>query len=546
MRGREALFADPEFDVFRRRLAVAARTASDANLSRARGPRRPAPYDLQRARAEDRAASTPHERQPTMSSDSLTASDLGHLAARGIDAAEASAQLALLRDGAAPPDLDRAATPGDGIVVLPAEGFAPFLPGFDASCAKGEVGFMVPASGAASRMFAGLRQFLSGTHPAPDEEAARIRKLATTPVVARNLWDKAVSPDDAAGVARLLVEDPPTGYGWASRPKAFVPFHEDPEDSFPLRTPLVEQVAEASAVLGRAGRGVVHFTLPEEWPLPAGFDEHCRNLSRRHGGDVVAAASAQSPSTDTLSVGPDGAIVRGPDGAPALRAGGHGSLLPNLGMTPGRVVLVKNIDNIQPDDRRPAVVPWRRALGALALALRERADDVLEGGDERALRELAGTLGIVLPEAPDALRRAIDRPLRVAGMVRNVGEPGGGPFWVRTPEGPRLEIVEQSEVAPAQKSLLATSTHFNPVEIACCFRRRDGSTWPLADFVDPSRAFLSTKPSPAGDLRVLERPGLWNGSMSFWWTVFLEIPLDTFLPAKTIHDLAHPWRTGGA
>jgi len=479
-----------------------------------------------------------------MTSNSLTGTDMETLAARGIDAAEIHSQIEILHTGATAPDLARAATVGDGIVARTLSDLSSLLPAFDAACAAGSIGFFVPASGAASRMFAGLRQYLSGTHESPDAEAERIRTLARAPVVARNLWDKRIDPDDEAGIARLLVEDAPVGYGWASRPKAFVPFHEDPEDSFPLRTPLVEQVAEASAILGRAGRGVLHFTLPEAWPLPGGFDEHCRNLSRRHGGDVIAIASMQSPSTDTLSLDPDGEILRDGDGVPALRAGGHGALLPNLEMTPGRVVLVKNIDNIQPDDRRDAVVPWRRSLGALALALRDAADAFLESGDAKSLRALASSLGIALPATESALREAVDRPLRVAGMVKNVGEPGGGPFWVRIPGGERLEIVEQSEVAPDQKPILGTSTHFNPVELACCFRRKDGSSWPLSDYVDHSRAFLSSKPSPRGDIRVLERPGLWNGSMSLWWTVFLEIPLDTFLPAKTIHDLAHPWRTG--
>lgn len=479
-----------------------------------------------------------------MSSDFLTGSDLEFLADRGIDSAEIQTQIGILRDGTTPPDLDRTATVGDGIVKQGIDELAAHIPAFDTACDQGGVGFFVPASGAASRMFAGLRQYVSGTHPSPEEEAAKIRKLARTKVVSRNLWDKRISPDDAEGVARLLVEDAPVGYGWASRPKAFVPFHEDPEETFPLRTPLDEQVAESAAILGASGRGVIHFTLPEGWPLPAGFDEHCRNLSRRHGGDVVAVASIQSPSTDTLSIGEDGRIARDDAGLPSLRAGGHGSLLSNLGMTPGRVVLVKNIDNIQPDDRRAAVVPWRRALGALALALRDAADDFLAGGSDKPLRDLARSLGIPLPASSGELRSCVDRPLRVAGMVQNVGEPGGGPFWVKVPGGTRLEIVEQSEVSKEQAPLLKTTTHFNPVEIACCFRRRDGSSWPLEDFVDNSRAFLSTKPSLKGTLRVLERPGLWNGSMSFWWTIFLEIPLDTFLPAKTIHDLAHPWRTG--
>jgi hypothetical protein len=473
----------------------------------------------------------------------LSELDLERLALRGISREEALAQLSILETGSTPPVLDRAATVGDGIARIDPSILDALVPDFVGLAGSGQVGFFVPASGAASRMFAGPRQFLSGTHPDPQAEESRLRRLAKAPVVARNLWDKGVDPQDAAGVARLLVSDPPDGYGWASRPKAFVPFHEDPEESFPLRTPLVEQVAEAAEIIGPGAYGTIHFTLPQEWPLPAHFNELCRVLGRRHGGDIVAGASVQSPSTDTLSLRSDGGLVRDPQDGLVLRAGGHGSLLENLAATPGRVVLVKNIDNIQPDFRRFAVVPWRRRLGALAWALRNAADSFLEAGDPKPLKSLAGSMGIALP--PDEqLRDAVDRPLRVAGMVPNVGEPGGGPFWVRTTGGERLEIIEQSEVAAGQESLLADSTHFNPVEMACCFRLASQESYDLPGFVDNSRAFLSTKPSPQGEIRVLERPGLWNGSMSYWWTVFLEIPLDTFLPAKTIHDLAHPWRLG--
>lgn len=472
----------------------------------------------------------------------LNEQDLAFLESRGISKVEATQQIQLLEHGVDAPVLLRAATVGDGIVRCPVEELDALLPAFDLVASDGGVGFFVPASGAASRMFAGPAQLLAGTHPDPQGEAKKLRRLAQAPVVQRNLWEKSVDPDDAQGIATLLIKEPPEGYGWAARPKAFVPFHEDPEPSFPLRTPLEEQIAESSEILGKSCRGVVHFTLADGWPLPAHFDDACRTLGRRHGGEVVAVSSLQSPSTDTLSLEADGTLVRDKDGRPALRAGGHGSLLGNLALTPGRVVLVKNIDNIQPDARRPYVVPWRRRLGALALALKSRSEQFLATGDSQGLRALAKTMGIKLPESDAALREQVDRPLRVAGMVPNVGEPGGGPFWVASEQGERLEIVEQSEIDASQKGLISGSTHFNPVELACCLDRADGTRYDLDAFVDPSRAFLSKKPSPRGELRVFERPGLWNGAMSGWWTVFLEIPLDTFLPAKTIHDLAHPWR----
>jgi len=471
-------------------------------------------------------------------SNALTESDYSFLSATGIPREEADRQVALLTHGAAPARMARAATVGDGIVRLAPE----MVEACRQIAAKTETGFFVPASGAASRMFAGPRSFLKGESKDPEGEAAKLRRLAKAPVVGRNLWQTNTSPDDAIGIARLLVEDPPEGYGWASWPKAFVPFHEDPEETFPLRIPLEEQVAEAAEVLGKGRFSAIHFTLPEEWPLPPFFEDVCRTLSRRHGGDVVAVTSIQEHSTDTLSVGPDGAVVRDAEGNPALRAGGHGSLLLNLEQTPGHVVLVKNIDNIQPDHRRSYVVPWRQALAGLVGWLRTESEAFLATGDAGPLRTLCARLGIGLPSEAAALRQLVDRPLRVCGMVPNAGEPGGGPFWVKSEEGESLQIVEQSEIGEADRHLISGSTHFNPVELACSFRKPDGTSYGLEAFVDPARAFLSKKPSPQGDLRVLERPGLWNGAMAFWWTVFVEIPAATFLPAKTIYDLAHPWR----
>jgi hypothetical protein len=471
-------------------------------------------------------------------SNALTESDYEFLSSTGISREEADRQVALLSNGASPAKMARAATVGDGIVRLTAEQ----VEDCRQAAAVAEIGFFVPASGAASRMFAGPRSFHKGESKTPDAEEAKLKELAKAPVVARNLWQTGTSPEDAKGVAKLLVENPPEGYGWASWPKAFVPFHEDPEDSFPLRTPLEEQVAEAAEVMGKGRFSVLHFTLPEEWPLPGGFDEVCRNLSRRHGGEIVALSSVQDHSTDTLSVGPDGSVVRDAQGNPALRAGGHGSLLVNLEATAGKVVLVKNIDNIQPDPRRRFVVPWRQALAGLTALLRNASEVFLATGDDQELRILAGKFGIGLPQERSELQDLVDRPLRVAGMVPNSGEPGGGPFWVKSASGESLQIVEQSEIGADDKHLIAGSTHFNPVELACSFRKPDGSSYGLDAFVDPSRAFLSSKPSASGDLKVLERPGLWNGSMARWWTVFVETPADTFLPAKTIYDLAHPWR----
>ena len=284
--------------------------------------------------------------------------------------------------------------------------------------------------------------------------------------------------------------------------------------------------------------------------------EHERRLAAR----FTIGFSHQEPSTDTVAVDLDGNPFRDADGELLFRPAGHGALLDNLGRCGADLAYVKNIDNVVPDHLKGPVVHWKKVLGGLLATLQEKVFAALRRLDETpdaaavdaALALLRDELGIVPPDgAPsDAasrlafVRGKLDRPLRVCGMVPCEGDPGGGPFWVRGRNGEASpQVVETAQIDASdagQQAMLAGSTYFNPVDLACGLRDHRGKPFDLARHVDPEAVFISEKSSGGRKLRALERPGLWNGSMADWSTVFVAVPTATFNPVKTINDLLKP------
>ena len=466
---------------------------------------------------------------------SLSRRDLDQLAAAGIDAAEADRQLALLAAPPAPIRLARPCTVGDGILRLTTPRQAELARLGAAARDAGRLGKFVPASGAATRMFGaptaarerGLtasRQRLAAAAAAGDADAAAtlglldgLARLALArPLAARlgvplgELADLAARDSPERLLASLL---DPDGLDAARLPKALLPFHL--EDGRPV-TAFEEQLAEGLPYLAdAAGRARFHFTVPPgEAPrfaaLLAGAGAR---LAPGLAPEVVF--SEQNRATDTLCLDEAGLPARTAGGDLLLRPAGHGALLGNLAATGGDLVVIKNIDNILPRQRHAEIARWKLILAGLAV------------------EQLAAASG-----------RAAQRPLRVCGVVANSGEPGGGPFWVAGKDGRATpQIVEASQVAagdPAQLALFAAATHFNPVDLVAALRRPDGGAWELGDFVDARTAFVSTKSDGGQSLRVLERPGLWNGAMAGWRTIFVEVPASTFAPVKTVLDLLRP------
>ena len=401
----------------------------------------------------------------------------------------------------------------------------------------------VPASGAATRMFKELFEFVNEDKRGKgiDTLLGRIGEFAFWPEL------QAVLPagaDDKATVRAIVGE----GLNYGGKPKGLVTFHAYPEGA---RKAVEEHLVEGAAYAVSDGVVRIHFTVSPEHR--AGFEallaEKVPVYEARFGVKYDISFSVQKPSTDTVAVNPDNTLFRQDDGTLLFRPAGHGALIENLNEIDADVVFIKNIDNVTTDANRGDTVRYKKALAGMLLALQERTFGYL-----RALR--AGTadtaevaafveeqLCVKLPEHCDAalLEALLDRPIRVCGMVRNEGEPGGGPFWVANPDGTEsLQIAESSQIAPEDMPLMQSATHFNPVDLVCGVRDSAGGKFDLRQYTDPSTGFISSKSAGGRPLRAQELPGLWNGAMARWNTVFVDVPVSTFSPVKVVQDLLRP------
>ncbi len=495
--------------------------------------------------------------------DLFSAEDLEQMASLGIDAGEALRHVELFSN---PPPYAKVIGPcriGSGIRTLPREAEPWLLARFEAAARQGRVSKFVPASGAATRMFKELLSDLNASgsgDPSPDVQTFfdNLPRFAFYEDLAErlDLEDARERGDRRAILEHLLTAK---GLGYADLPKGLLKFHRYPEGA---RTAFEEHLVEA-AEQTRDADGVcrLHFTVsPQHEALFAARLEEVRPaFEERFDCRFHVTFSSQPPSSDTLAVDPSNRPFRQEDGSLLFRPGGHGSLLGNLDALTGLgwdLVLLKNIDNVVPDRRKPIVNGWKKVLTGQLLAVQDRIfrflerldlDEGLDATVEEAARFADKELARKAPEglAPDELRKflvdALDRPLRVCGVVRNQGEPGGGPFWVESRGQVSLQIVESSQIDPeVRESVLAESTHFNPAEIVCALRDRRGEPYDLHRFVDPDAVFISSKSHEGKPLKALERPGLWNGGMAGWNTVFVEVPDETFAPVKSVLDLLRP------
>jgi hypothetical protein len=509
--------------------------------------------------------------------------DLRRLERRGVSSDEAYRQLSMLAAGPRFTRLDRPATVGDGIRrITPGE--TPELTALhEAAAGAGRFVKFTPASGAATRMFRDLLYYHRGAGTGESWEAVRAAALAADTraralmeflqnlerfafhdllarAVARSGEDLATLAERGAFREVLAAFLEESGLGYASLPKGLLRFHRYGDVS---RTAFEEHLVEgADYARSLDGSSRLHFTVSPEHR--AGFEERFAAVERRlrEALDTVYRVdySAQDPATDTLAVDDALRPLRDEQGGLLFRPGGHGALIGNLQRSEGDLVFVKNIDNVQPDHLRQETSHWKRLLAGLLLKLQSGAHAhvarLREHGSERACDEatrfLTDELGLDLAadsgHAPASRRQALlgrlERPLRVCGVVPNTGEPGGGPFWVQGTDGSvTLQIVETAQIDPddeEQQRLLSGATHFNPVDLVCALRDSAGRPFDLSAFVDPEAAIVTRKSSGVKEIRALELPGLWNGAMAGWNTVFVEVPLATFTPVKTVLDLLRP------
>lgn len=508
----------------------------------------------------------------------LTPQDHLELRRRGLSAYQVESQLQRLRHGVPPITIIRPCRVNDGIVQLRPDQFPHYQQQFQSVWQTNRVSKFIPASGAATRMFNDLLKFLSseasnssGASPtqaipqAVDQAWKRLQDFPFIPDLEAYLHRQGQAPPasqhshDINTILQTVLWTP--GLGYADLPKALLPFHRYPEGP---RTSLQEHVYEAIRYHPTPAQPVkIHLTVSPQYEQV--IKDHLHAIQQalsKQGWKLELTVSIQKPSTDTVALNADNQPFRADDGTLVFRPGGHGALLENLNDCQADIVFISNVDNVVPDHLKDPIVEWRKVLGGYLAELQQHVfyhiqqlssvpanAKSVQQAEACILQELLLPLPqsyreLALPDQATLLKQYLDRPIRVCGVVPNTGDPGGGPFWVAHPEdAPSRQIVEQSQVNPdseAQQKLFASGTHFNPVDMVCGVRDYQGNPFNLLEYVDPGTGFIGMKSHQGRPLKALEWPGLWNGGMAHWITIFVEIPRANFNPVKTFLDWLHP------
>lgn len=498
----------------------------------------------------------------------LSPKDLEQIERKGISEQQIEKQLEEFKTGFPFLKLDAAASIGNGIIATSAEDVKRYTDAWNAYKAEGKkIVKFVPASGAASRMFKNMFAFLTADYDVPTTDFEKtffdnVVKFAFYPALnamcekneGKNIEALMGEGNYKAVVANLLEAK---GLNYGQLPKGLLLFHSYEDGA---RTPLEEHLVEGALYADSKGMVHIHYTVsPEHRAL---FEKKVADTKEKYekayNVKYDITFSEQKSSTDTIAVNPDDTPFRNADGSLLFRPGGHGALIENLNEIPADVVFIKNIDNVVPDRLKADTVTYKQVIAGVLVSLQEKAFEYLRLLDEGTYNheKLEEMIRFVqrdlccrkhdIKELEDAelviyLRSKLNRPMRVCGVVKNVGEPGGGPFLTYNQDGTvSLQILESSQIDKSNTEymkMFTEGTHFNPVDLVCAVKNYKGEKFNLPDYVDRTTGFISSKSKNGKDLKALELPGLWNGAMSNWNTVFVEVPLSTFNPVKTVNDL---------
>lgn len=498
----------------------------------------------------------------------LTTQDKELLKRKGISEEQLNAQLESFRTGFPYLKLAGAASPKQGITIPSAKEQANYIKAWKKYLGRdGKVVKFVPASGAASRMFKDLFAFLDGESNTPDNDFMRNFFEHIHTFAFFDALDAACQKNEGKGIDGLVADGKykavvsnlleGKGLNYGKLPKGLLLFHNYPEGA---RTPLEEHLVEGALYAAANGIVNLHFTVsPEHRALfEALVQEKKAAYEQKFNVRYDISFSEQKPSTDTVAATADNEPFRTADGTILFRPGGHGALIENLNDLDADVVFIKNIDNVVPDRLKDDTITYKQLIAGVLVTMQQKTFEymeLLESGEythaqlEGIIRFMRDDLGIRNPQIKyleDAdlviyMKSKLNRPIRVCGMVKNVGEPGGGPFLVYNSDGTlSLQILESSQIDKQNADyvkMFQEGTHFNPVDLVCGLKDYKGESYNLPDFVDPQTAFISSKSKDGKELKALELPGLWNGAMSNWNTIFVEVPLSTFNPVKTVNDL---------
>lgn len=501
--------------------------------------------------------------------------DLKQLSRIGIPREKVLDQVATFREGIPFVNLEKAALVSSGIVKLNPEDEGEMELLFTA--AKNELNLLkfIPASGAASRMFKTLFNFLETYHPGSESIASylertgnrelatffeRQRELPFFEIINHRIRGQATSKDEERNlfVKEMLLKE---GCDYGFYPKGLLPFHNYGDF---VATPFEEHLKEAADYASVQKEAYLHFTISEQHGelFNKEFNTIRERVSNATKTSFHITYSYQKSSTDTIAVTPDDKPFRNDDGTLFFRPGGHGALIENLNEQDADIIFIKNIDNVAVPELAKKMGHSKKVLAGFLLKIQRKAfeyaalleEETISGEQLNEITSfLEGQLnvrlsdnfsGFTLTQQLEILKDKVNRPIRICGMVENVGEPGGGPFWIRDSKGHiSLQIIEAAQVDPSnagQQAILRNATHFNPVDLVCGVRNYKGEKFNLLNYVDKKQGFITKKTSDGKSLKALELPGLWNGAMAFWNTIFVEVPLFTFNPVKTVNDLLKP------
>lgn len=497
--------------------------------------------------------------------------DKKQIESRGSDLHNILAQIENFKHGFPYLQIENVATIGNGIIRLDKTALENADTFFDEKIANGTRPLkFIPASGAASRMFKSLFEALESIEKSGEEitlkenKAAKqyieeFEKFAFAAELKEIIQQKGEELSSKNKIDFLLNEK---GLNYGALPKGLLKFHHYKTEE---RTPFEEHLVEgAKYSTDKNGKAKLHFTVSPEHQTA--FENLLAKIKKHYEEELQVvfdiSFSQQKPSTDTIAVDLNNEPFRENDGSLLFRPAGHGALIENLNDLNADVIFIKNIDNVVPDHLKKPTIDYKKALAGILLKYQEKLFFYQKELNEKHpvaldsafLAAAASFLENTLNTKPESnhyytekedlyyyLKEKYNRPLRVCGMVKNEGEPGGGPFWALNSDGTiSLQVVESSQIDPEsvqQQNLVKQATHFNPVDLICAVKNYKGEKYDLHLFTDPATGFISKKSKDGKELKAQELPGLWNGAMSNWNTLFVEVPIETFNPVKTVNDL---------
>lgn len=502
----------------------------------------------------------------------LTKQDMEQLASKGIPKEKVLHQIETFKAGIPFVNLEKAAVVGRGISKFTEQEQQDLIEHFELNREHVSLLKFIPASGAASRMFKAMFNFMDAYDPSTETLQAYCERTGDSAVqqfvaglqnlpfyqqIMERIGGQFKTEGEKAHmfVTEMLTE---AGLNYGFFPKGLLPFHNYANGA---ATPFEEHLKEAALYAKSGGDAKLHFTISEQHD--AMFKAEAQRTVPKIGESTHTnfhiSYSNQKPSTDTIAVNMDNSPFKNNDGTLLFRPGGHGALIENLNDQDADIIFIKNIDNVVVDDNLPAVANSKKMLAGLLLKVQEKAFEYATKLESASITEnevnvvksfLENELnasfstdfdGLNHNDRISQLQNILNRPIRVCGMVKNEGEPGGGPFYIRNSQDKvSLQIIESAQIDmenAEQQSILKNATHFNPVDLVCAVRDHKGEKYNLLDFVDSKQGFITEKTKEGKSLKALELPGLWNGAMAFWNTIFVEVPLVTFNPVKTVNDL---------